>query len=126
MMSYVVIQLIDPMWIDGPIFLPLIILGVEYLIDDGRKINYIIPLAIMFVANFYIGFMVAIFVAIYFVYYLFFGTNRKFKEMIEYFKTFGVMAISTLVVLMCSAFMILPVYNALALGKFDFSEPQDS
>ena len=126
MMSYVVIQLIDPMWIDGPIFLPLIILGVEYLIDDGRKINYIIPLAIMFVANFYIGFMVAIFVAIYFVYYLFFGTNRKFKEIIEYFKTFGVMAISTLVVLMCSAFMILPVYNALALGKFDFSEPDYS
>ena len=39
MMSYVVIQLIDPMWIDGPIFLPLIILGVEYLVDDGRKIN---------------------------------------------------------------------------------------
>ena len=64
MMSYVVIQLIDPMWIDGPIFLPLIILGVESLINDGRKINYIIPLAIMFVANFYIGFMIAIFVAI--------------------------------------------------------------
>ncbi len=126
MMSYVVIQLIDPMWIDGPIFLPLIILGVEYLIDDGRKINYIIPLAIMFVANFYIGFMVAIFVALYFVYYLFFGTSRKFKNSQEYGKTFGIMAVSTVVVLLCSAFMILPVYNALALGKFDFSKPDYS
>lgn len=126
MMSYVVIQLIDPMWIDGPIFLPLIILGVEYLIDDGRKINYIIPLAIMFVANFYIGFMIAIFVALYFVYYLFFGTTRKFKNINEYGKTFGVMVISTVVVLLCSAFMILPVYNALALGKFDFSDPDYS
>lgn len=126
MMSYVVIQLIDPMWIDGPIFLPLIILGVEYLIDDGRKINYIIPLAIMFVANFYIGFMVAIFVALYFGYYMFFGTDRKFKNTNEYVRTFGVMALSTLVVLMLSAFMILPVYNALALGKFDFSEPDYS
>ncbi|MBQ6180467.1 MAG: YfhO family protein [Ruminococcus sp.] len=126
MMSYVVIQLIDPMWIDGPIFLPLIILGVEYLIDDGRKINYIIPLAIMFVANFYIGFMVAIFVAIYFFYYLFFGTNRKFKDITEYFYTFVNMGIATIVVLLCSMFMILPVYNALALGKFDFSEPDYS
>lgn len=126
MMSYVVIQLIDPMWIDGPIFLPLIILGVEYLVDDGRKINYIIPLALMFVANFYIGFMVAIFVALYFGYYMFFGTDRKFKNTGEYARTFGVMALATLVVLMLSAFMILPVYNALALGKFDFSEPDYS
>jgi len=126
MMSYVVIQLIDPMWIDGPIFLPLIILGVEYLVDDGRKLNYIIPLAMMFVANFYIGFMVAIFVALYFGYYMFFGTDRKFKKNVEYVRTFGVMALATLVVLMLSAFMILPVYNALALGKFDFSEPDYS
>jgi len=126
MMAYVVIQLIDPMWIDGPVFLPLIILGVEYLIDDGRKLNYIIPTAIMFIANFYIGFMIAIFIAIYFIYYLFFGTKRKFKNIEEYAKTIGIMGISTVVVLMCSIIMILPVYNALALGKFDFSVPDYS
>ncbi|MDE6775349.1 MAG: YfhO family protein, partial [Ruminococcus sp.] len=39
LMAFVAIQLIDPMWVDGPIFLPLVILGVEYLVDDGRKIN---------------------------------------------------------------------------------------
>ncbi len=126
MMAYVVIQLIDPMWIDGPIFLPLIILGVEYLIDDGRKINYIIPTALMFIANFYIGFMIAIFIALYFVYYLFFGKTRKYKDAGEYAKTIGVMVGSTVVVMMCSIIMILPVYNALALGKFDFSEPDYS
>lgn len=126
MMSYVAIQLIDPMWIDGPVFLPLIILGVEYLIDDGRKLNYIIPLAIMFVAEFYIGYMIAIFVAIYFFYYLFFGTKRKFKNAGEYFRTFVRMALSTIVVLMCSIFMILPVYNGLSNGKFNFSKPDFS
>ena len=126
MMAYVVIQLIDPMWIDGPIFLPLIILGVEYLIDDGRKINYIIPTAIMFVANFYIGFMIAIFIGLYFFYYLFFGTSRKFKGIGDYAKIFFRMGLSTAVVLMCSYIMIVPVYNALALGKFDFSVPDYS
>lgn len=126
MMSYVAIQLIDPMWIDGPVFLPLIILGVEYLIDDGRKLNYIIPLAVMFVAEFYIGYMIAIFVAIYFFYYLFFGTKRKFRNAGEYFRTFVRMALSTVVVLMCSIFMILPVYNGLSNGKFNFSKPDFS
>lgn len=126
LMSFVAIQLIDPMWIDGPIFLPLIILGVEYLVDDGRKANYIIPLAIMFIANFYIGFMIAIFVAIYFVYYLFFGAKRQFKNVNEYAHVFGRMVLATGVALFCSYIMIVPVYNALALGKFDFSEPDYS
>lgn len=126
MMAYVVIQLIDPMWIDGPIFLPLIILGVEYLVDDGRKINFIIPTAIMFIANFYIGFMIAIFIALYFLYYVFFGTQRKFKGIGDYFTVFVRMGIAAVVTVMCSAIMILPVYNALALGKFDFSVPDYS
>ena len=123
MMAFVVIQLINPMWIDGPIFLPLIMLGVEYLIDDGRKLNLIIPTALLFIANFYIGYMVGIFTVIYFVYYLFFGTERKFKGIKEYGLTIGNAAIAGIVTVMCSLIMILPVYNALALGKFDFSEP---
>ena len=124
--AFMVIQLIDPMWVDGPIFLPLIILGVEYLVDDGRKLNYIIPTALMFIANFYIGFMVAIFVALYFVYYVFFGTERKFKDIGDHLKVWGRMILATAVVLMCSYIMIMPVYNALALGKFDFSVPDYS
>lgn len=123
MMAFVVIQLIDPMWIDGPILLPLVILGIEHLIDDGRKLGYIIPTALVFIANFYMGFMIAIFIAIYFTYYLFFGAERKFKNIKDYAKTVGVMAGSTVVVLMLSAIMILPVYNALKLGKFDFTDP---
>ncbi len=124
--AFMVIQLIDPMWLDGPIFLPLIILGVEYLVDDGRKLNYIIPTALMFIANFYIGFMVAIFVALYFVYYVFFGTKKKFKDVGDHLKVWGRMILATAVVLMCSYIMIMPVYNALALGKFDFSHPDYS
>ncbi|MDE5885797.1 MAG: YfhO family protein [Oscillospiraceae bacterium] len=126
LMAYMVIQTIDPMWLDGLVFLPLIALGVEYLIDDGRKINYIIPLAIMFVANFYIGYMLGIFTAFYFIYYLFFGTDlkkRKFKDYVYTCLSFG---ISTIVGVMCSAGMILPIYKALSLGKFDFTKPDYS
>ena len=45
--AHQLIQLIDPMWLDGLVFLPLIMLGIEYLVDDGRRLNYIIPLALM-------------------------------------------------------------------------------
>lgn len=126
LMSYSVIQTIDPMWLDGLILLPLIVLGIEYLVDDGRKLNYIIPLALMFVANFYIGFMIAIFTAVYFFYYLYFGTDKKFKHSSDRFDAFKRIVLSTIIVLMCSAFMLLPVYNALSLGKFNFSKPDYS
>lgn len=124
MMAYAVIQTIDPMWLDGIVFLPLVVLGIEYFIDNGRKINYIIPLAIMFVANFYIGFMIAIFTALYYFYYLFFGTDAKLKVQ-DYVKKTIIFGFCTVIVLMCSAFMILPVYNALSLGKFEFSGKPD-
>ncbi len=126
LMAYMVIQTIDPMWLDGLVFLPLIALGVEYLIDDGRKINYIIPIAVMFVANFYIGYMIGIFTAIYFIYYLFFGTEQKNRKVMDFFYTCMTFGVCTVVAVMCAAFMILPVYKALSLGKFDFTEPDYS
>lgn len=124
--AYMVIQTIDPMWLDGLVFLPLVALGVEYLVDDGRKLNYIIPIAMMFIANFYIGYMIGIFTAFYFIYYLAFGkenTRAKVKDYVYSCLNFGV---STIVAVMLAAFMILPVYNALSLGKFDFTDPDYS
>ncbi len=126
LMAYMVIQTIDPMWLDGLVFLPLIALGVEYLIDDGRKINYIIPIAIMFVANFYIGYMIGIFTAIYFLYYLCFGSEKKNRKALDIFYTCISFGLSTVVAVMCAAFMILPVYKALSLGKFEFTDPDYS
>lgn len=131
MMAYAVIQLIDPMWLDGIVFLPLICLGVEYLIDDGRKLNYIIPLALMCIANFYIGFMVCIFTGLYFFFYLFAGSDTLRRRHLKAadFKQYGFgilrFGVSTIVALMCAAIMILPVYNALSLGKFEFTTAPD-
>lgn len=123
MMAYAVIQLIDPMWIDGIVFLPLIMLGVEYLVDDGRKLNYIIPLALMCIAHFYIGYMVCIFTGLYFIYYLCAGTEKLKYEVYNVFQVLVRFAAATIVALMCACIMLLPVYNSLKLGKFDFSEP---
>lgn len=126
MSAYMVIQTVDPMWLDGLVLLPLIVLGIEYLVDDGRKLYFIIPIALMFIANFYIGFMIGIFSAIYFVYYLFFGTESRIRKAAEYGNIILNFAVSTMVALMCSAWMILPVYHSLQLGKFDFTKPDYS
>lgn len=189
MCAYGVIQTIDPMWLDGLVCLPMIVLGIEYLVDDGRKLNFIIPLALICIANFYIGFMCCIFSAIYYLVYVIFlspkmdmnmkpfltgiigfiiaiaigafgflyfkadaGSENRNKMktylivalcaaaayVIYYFviakknerkdsnriwMTAIRMGLSAGVAMALAAFMILPVYNALALGKFDFTTP---
>ena len=47
LMSYMVVQLMDPMWLDGLIWLPIICLGVHRLVNEGKMAGYIIPLALM-------------------------------------------------------------------------------
>ena len=121
LMSYCVVQLMNPMWLDGLIYLPLIIMGVEKLIDKGRMTGFIIPLALMFVSNFYIGYMVGIFSGIYFIYYIILSGKYAIKKGV--IKTLIKAAISVAVAAMCAMVIILPAYNSLKLGKFEFSEP---
>ncbi len=126
MMAYAVIQLIDPMWLDGLVFLPLIMAGMEYLVDDGRRLNYIIPLGLMFVANFYIGYMIAFFCVIYFIFYTFFGSDSKSLDGMGKVQAIGRFTYSSIVGAMLAAAMILPMYFALQQGKFDFTDPDYS
>ena len=51
--------------------------GLEVLIDKGKMLWFVIPLALMFMANFYIGWMTAFFSVLYFLYYFLFIRREK-------------------------------------------------
>lgn len=124
LMGYMIVQLMDPMWLDGLIYLPIICRGIEKLIDNGKWLLFIVPLALMFIANFYIGWMIAIFCCFYFLaYYFFISTETspfRFKHMLlsgVKFASGGIIAAA------CAAWLLIPLYYSLSLGKFEFSEP---
>ncbi len=123
--AYSVIQLMDPMWLDGLVFMPLMMLGLEKIIDEGKKVNFIIPTAIMFFANFYIGFMLAIFSVLYFLYYFFFASKTE-QNFISFIKSALRFAVSGIVATMMASVMLLPIYYSLKLGKFEFTTPDYS
>ena len=54
------------MWLDVMALLPLCILGLNSLIDEGKFRLYTISLALMMITNYYIGVMMCIFIAIYY------------------------------------------------------------
>ncbi len=128
MMAYGVIQLMNPMWLDSLVFLPLICLGVEMIVDEGDMRLYIPSLALMCISQFYIGYMVCIFVALYFFYYVFAGSEKRLEKKFgkkECIKTLARMGWGTLIAMLLAAFMLLPTVNALSLGKFSFTANPD-
>ncbi len=54
------------MWIDAVALLPLCILGLNRIIDDGRAVMYTVALALTVFCNYYIAIMVCIFILFYY------------------------------------------------------------
>ena len=57
------------MWIDGMILLPLIVLGIEQLVHNGKGALYTGALAVLLLSNYYMGYMACIFSVLYFLAY---------------------------------------------------------
>ncbi|MBQ8403266.1 MAG: YfhO family protein [Clostridia bacterium] len=131
--AYAVVQTLDPMWLDALVLLPLLILGLEALIKERKIILYTASLTMVFITNYYIGYMTGIFTFIYFLYYYF--VNRE--ELLEKYplpegkwykkafgangvQTFGRFAFGTLIALMIAAFMLIAAVYSLTFGKSDF------
>ena len=121
LMAYMIVQFMDPMWLDGLIYLPLIIVGVHKLVDNGKMAPYIIPLSLMFIAHFYIGYMIGFFTFIYFVAYCFSKEGRIFAKGIEFVLLRFIAG--TVVAILCSCIVLIPVVSSLRLGKLEFTTP---
>ena len=67
--SYAIVHQHNSMWIDALMWLPLLSLLIEEMIKQGRYKLYVPLLALTLASNFYIGYMVCIYVVLYFFYY---------------------------------------------------------
>lgn len=55
------------MWLDCVILLPLILLGLEQLVKEGRFVLYCVTLALSIYSNYYLSIMICLFLILYFV-----------------------------------------------------------
>ncbi len=128
MCAYMIVQTMNPMWLDGVLILPIVCYGIESLVRENRFRMLVGALVYAFVANFYIGFMIAIFTVLYFIYFYF--ANAKYdsaKRVVLVFVQKGAFTgVCGIVAAMISGFMILPVYNSLQNGKLEFTVPDYS
>lgn len=69
-------------WLDSVALLPLVALGVYYVVNEKKYRLYIISLAVGFLASYYIGFMICVFVVLWFL-LLHIFRKSKFEDFCE-------------------------------------------
>ncbi|MBC8570219.1 YfhO family protein [Zongyangia hominis] len=123
-MAYVVAEANNIMWLDGLIALPLIIWGIEKLCEKRKFALFIIPLALCFLANYYIGYMVGIFSFLYFLYYVF--SREEGPSFRRFLGKLGWFLLCAAIAAAIAAIILLPTMYSLRLGKLNFSDPNFS
>lgn len=97
-------------WEEEVILLPLILYGVERLLEDKRKYIFLsICLTASFIMNYYLAYMSGVFTFIYFIYrYIDQSKQLDFKDLKAKLVRFFV---ATVLAAGCSAFFLVPVFS---------------
>lgn len=110
------------MWTDSLIYVPLVLIGLERMIQGKRPLMYSLLLALTIISSFYIGFAVCIFLVLYFICLAvpMIGVSRNeetnkfrltgFKELGRSILRFGIFSI---IAGALAAIVIFPVGNAI-------------
>ncbi|MCL2544589.1 MAG: YfhO family protein [Clostridia bacterium] len=120
LMAYTIVHSPHILWMDAVILLPIVVLGIEKLYHKRSPFVYIVSLGLAIIANYYTGFMLCLFSALYFCYLLFFGDpppapkRKRFSSIIRF-------GWASLLAGGLSAFVTLPLLHSLQGGKAVFS-----
>ena len=111
------------MWLDCLLLLPLIILGLDRLVDENKYVLYTVTLGISIFSNYYISIMICIYLVVYFAYRMLTSEKTGFKKF--YLPRVLTFAKGSLLAGGIGACMILPEIAALSYtvsGEFNFPE----
>lgn len=109
------------MWLDCVVLLPLVILGLERLVKEGKCGFYCVTLALSIFTNYYISIMICIFLVLYFA--VLFVTEKRGWKVIGNFALYSLLAGG-----MASVLLIPEVCAIIAtdFGDMDFPEKVES
>lgn len=111
------------MWLDAMVLLPIVVLGIERIINNGKCATYITGLALSMFSNYYMSYMLCLFSVIYFIHYYF--TNNSFGAKVDplskvsglknskFFRSGCTFAFASFAAAGLMAAVLLPVYGVL-------------
>ncbi len=117
----------NTMWLDSAALLPLIMLGIHQLISESRYKLYVITFAIALMSNFYIGYFLCEFIAIYY-FVIYFTKGERDIGLKDFFQNLGKIILASLTSLAMAAIILLPIFfamqNAYGLQSYNPKKPE--
>lgn len=104
--SYVVGYYWNLMWLDCIFIFPIIILGMEKMMEHRDSRMYLLALLYAFICNYYISFMICMFLVLWFFTY-------RFKSIADFFFKGVRFAVSSLIAAAMGAVVLLPAYKGI-------------
>ncbi|MTB63416.1 YfhO family protein [Streptococcus sp. zg-86] len=103
LMSFSTSQLEINSWLDTFILVPLILLGLHHLLEGRGRILYFASLTFLFIQNYYFGYMMALFLAIWFLVQLSWDVKKRIRSILDF-------TVLSLLAGLSSMIMLLPTY----------------
>lgn len=125
--AYMLAYYWNVMWLDAMVLLPIVVLGIERIINHGKPATYIVGLSLTMLSNYYMSYMLCIFSVIYFIYY--FASNNSIDTLVnkkanpndfisklfnnKFIRSGCIFALSSFAAAGLMACVLLPVYSVL-------------
>ncbi|KXT74273.1 ABC transporter, permease protein [Streptococcus sp. DD10] len=100
LMSFSTSQIEIATWQDVFILIPLILLGFDQLIQKRKKTLYHISLSILFIQNYYFGYMVSLFLILWYITYLSWNFRTTLKRFLDFILVSLFSALTSMVMLL--------------------------
>ncbi|CAM2866697.1 YfhO family protein [Latilactobacillus sakei] len=115
--GFVIANQFNVMWLDAMIWLPLVILGIEQLFERHRFWLYPLSLAALLIINYYMGYMVCLFVIAYF----FWASVHHFKTWRQTCLAYLKFAGGSILAGLLAAWLLLPTFFQLTQSKGQYT-----
>jgi len=110
LMSFVFFYFINQFWLDALIWLPLLLLSLEDVIEEKKIAKTTAILAILFISNYYISYMTGMFTAFYLVYLCFIRGKAVRESIYSLLRLAG----SAILAFCCAGALMLPTLYQMA------------
>lgn len=114
MMTYSIKQITNIMWLDGVVFLPLVMLGVYRVITENKKVFLYIITVVAVISNWYTAYMICLLSVFYFVYEVNQLNNQGLKQILIKFKNY---CLTMVLSVLTTMFFFIPMAIQLLNGK---------
>ncbi|MBF0781054.1 MULTISPECIES: YfhO family protein [unclassified Granulicatella] len=114
----------NPLWYDAMVMLPLVIIGVETVLDGGKGIKYSVLLALSIIFQYYMAYMMCLFIVLYSFIYMARNYNGKkwTEKVMSYCKPIIRLGMYSILGVGLSAIVLIPIVQNLLISKGSYTE----